>query len=126
MKDAKSCRSWRSSWVLHRQDCAPVTLVFTQLHPHPPVPTHSSAPHPHVPQALNNNTEAGTVLRPGQRVFLPPFNKDACGSGACTRADASCGMSCGLLHAMQLCFLPKCNTWHQQSEVLATPPQAWR
>jgi hypothetical protein len=45
---------------------------------------HACGTPPHPSQALNNNTEAGTVLQPGQRVFLPPFNKDACGSGTCT------------------------------------------
>ena len=43
---------------------------------------------PSHPQGLNNNTEAGVVLQPGQRVFLPPFNKDACGEGVC-RASAA-------------------------------------
>ncbi|PRW61029.1 spore coat assembly domain [Chlorella sorokiniana] len=41
-------------------------------------------------QALNNNTEAGTVLQPGQRVFLPPFNKDACGSGVEVTKPSTC------------------------------------
>lgn len=41
-------------------------------------------------QALNGNTEAGTVLQPGQRVFLPPFNKDACGSGVEVTKPSNC------------------------------------
>lgn len=32
-------------------------------------------------QALNGNTDAGTVLQPGQKVLLPPFDLAACGTG---------------------------------------------
>jgi predicted Zn-dependent protease len=51
---------------------------------------HACGTPPHPSQALNNNTEAGTVLQPGQRVFLPPFNKDACGSGVEVTKPSTC------------------------------------
>lgn len=41
-------------------------------------------------QALNSNTDAGAVLLPGQKIFLPPFDKAACGAGVVVPKPSAC------------------------------------